>query len=510
VVEDGDSILDQTIVASAAAPIARDLHAGGATHEIPWLIAAYTLAATCVGPLYGKLADRHGSRPVFLTALGLFLAGSALCAAAGSLGELIAFRALQGLGGGGLMALAIVVLGQLRADEEAAGTTDAAGSRGNLAGAALVGIGLVLGPTVGGQIVEHVSWRWVFLVNLPLGGAALAAAWWALPRRAPATRGRVDGLGAGLLAAAAAALLLGCEWGGTRYAWDSPAIIGLGAVALAAVVGFGARQLRAAEPLVPLRVIGDRSVRVIALLQLLAGIGMAGSAIYVTLTLQIVHHVSPAGTGVRLLPMAAGLACGSLVGRRLLRGGQAPLTAAIAVGCVASAVGYGVLALTGVGTPYALLAGLLWLLGAGIGVGMGTEVVILQRVVDPAHLGIATASVRFAQELGTSLAAAGMGVLFSTRVSAAAGHSLASAVAGATRPVFALSALTMAVAAVAAARLPIALDSRRPAPGPAPAPATGPGDRPVTDVRRSRAVAGTPRWRERRGPRSIVGADARD
>jgi MFS family permease len=462
------AILDQTIVASAAAPIARDLHAGAAADQIPWLIAAYTLAGTCVGPLYGKLADRVGSRPMFLAALGLFLAGSALCATAQSLGELIAFRAVQGLGGGGLMALAIVVLGQLRADEEAAGKTDGGGSRGNLAGAALVGIGLVLGPTVGGQIVEHVSWRWVFLVNLPLGGAALAAAWWALPRRAPATVGRVDGLGAGLLAASAAGLLLACQWGGTRYAWDSPAILGLGAVALAALAGFGVRQWRAAEPLVPLRVIGDRSVRVIALLQLLAGIGLAGSAIYVTLTLQIVHHVSPAGTGVRLLPMAAGLACGSLAGRRLLRGGDAPLTAAIGVGCVASAIAYGVLALTGVGTPYVVLAGLLWLLGTGVGVGMGTEVVILQRVVDPAHLGIATSSVRFAQELGTSLAAAGMGVLFSSRVSAAGGHGLAAAVAGATRPVFALAALAMGVAAFAAARLPIALEQQR-APAAAPA-----------------------------------------
>jgi MFS family permease len=462
------SVLDQTIVASAAAPIARDLHAAGAAHQIPWLIAAYVLSGTCVGPLYGKLADRLGARPMFLTAFAVFLAGSALCAAAGSLGQLIAFRALQGLGGGGLMTLAIVVLGQLRADEEAAGRTDAAGSRGNLAGAALVGIGLVLGPTVGGQIVEHVSWRWVFLVNLPLGAVALAVAWWALPHRAPLHRERVDGLGAGLLAAAAAALLLACQWGGTRYGWGSPPIVALGAVTLVSVAGFGVRQLRAAEPLVPLRVIGERSVRVIALLQLLAGIGMAGGALYVTLTLQIVHHIGPAATGVRLLPMAAGLACGSLLGRRLLKGGEAPLTAAIAVGCLASAVAFGTLALTGTGTPYAVLAGLLWLLGAGIGVGMGTELVILQRVVDPAHLGIAISSVRFAEELGTSLAAAGMGVIFSTRLSAAGGHETAVAVAGATRPVFALAALAMGAAALAAARLPIALERQRP---PAAAPA---------------------------------------
>jgi MFS family permease len=462
------SILDQTIVASAAAPIARDLHSAGATHQIPWLIAAYTLSGTCVGPLYGKLADRLGARPMFLAALGLFLAGSALCAAADSLSELIAFRAVQGLGGGGLMAVAIVILGQLRADEEAAGKTDGGGSRGNLAGAALVGIGLVLGPTVGGQIVEHLSWRWVFLVNLPLGSAALAAAWWALPRRAPAAAGRIDGLGAGLLAAAAVALLLGCQWGGTRYGWGSPTIVGLGAVALASLAGFGARQWLADEPLVPLRVIGERAVRVIALLQLLAGIGLAGGALYVTFTLQIVHHVSPAATGVRLLPMAAGLACGSLVGRRLLRSGEAPLTAAIVVGCLASAAAFGALALTGTGTPYAVLGGLLWLLGTGVGVGMGTEVVILQRVVDPAHLGIATSTVRFAEELGTSLAAAGMGVLFSTRVSTVTGHGLAAAVADATRPVFALSALAMTVAALAAARLPIALESgRRPATAPA-------------------------------------------
>ncbi|MFZ0386174.1 MAG: MFS transporter, partial [Solirubrobacteraceae bacterium] len=405
------AILDQTIVTSVAAPIVRDLHAagGGGGGQIPWLIAAYTLASTCVQPLYGKLADRFGPRRVFLTTLGLFLAGSTLCAAADSVGELIAFRAVQGLGGGGLMSVTIVALAHLRHERP-----DPAGNDGgNMMAAALVGIGLVLGPTVGGQIVEHLSWRWVFLINLPLGGLAWAVAWscMRLPHRDEPTP--LDLLGSALLALVATCLLLACQWGGQRYPWGAWQIVGLGALGLAAVAAFVVRQLCITEPLFPVRVIALHNVRAIAALQLLTGIGMTGSAIYMTIELQLVHGISPAATGVRLLPMAAGLAIGSIVGRRLLQTLET-LTRAIALGAVLSAATFGALALLGTGTPYWLLAALLCLLGCGIGVGMGTEVIALQRTVERRHLGIATAGVRFVETLGGALAASGLGVLFAT------------------------------------------------------------------------------------------------
>jgi MFS family permease len=440
------AILDQTIVTSAAAPIVRDLHPGGGVGQIPWLIAAYTLASTCVQPLYGKLADRFGPRLVFLTTLGLFLAGSLLCAAANSVGELIAFRAVQGLGGGGLMSVTIVALGHLRHERP-----DPHGyGGGNMMAAALVGIGLVLGPTVGGQIVEHLSWRWVFLINLPLGGLAWAVAWSCMrvPHHDEPTP--LDLLGSALLALVAACLLLACQWGGLRYAWGSWQILGLGTLGLVAVCAFVIRQLRTAAPLFPVRVIALHNVRAIASLQLLTGIGMTGSAIYMTIELQLVHGISPAATGVRLLPMAAGLAIGSIVGRRLLQSLET-LTRAIALGALLSAATFGVLALLGAGASYWVLASLLCLLGCGIGVGMGTEVIALQRTVERRHLGIATAGVRFVETLGGALAASGLGVLF-----AAGLHGSASASAAAAgHPVFAICAGVMTIAAGVALVMPL-------------------------------------------------------
>ena len=442
------AILDQTIVASAAAPIVRDLHPAGGLGEIPWLIAAYTLASTCVQPLYGKLADRFGPRRIFLTTLALFLAGSSLCAVAGSVGELIAFRAVQGLGGGGLMSVTIVALGHLR--HERADLDGGGGGGGGMMAAALVGIGLVLGPTFGGQIVEHLSWRWVFLINLPLGGSAWLVAWacMRLPHHDEPTP--LDLLGASLLAFVAACLLLAGQWGGQRYGWGSSPILALGALGLAAAAAFVVRQLRAAAPLFPVRVIALHNVRAIAVLQLLTGIGMTGSAIYVTIELQLVHGISPAATGVRLLPMAAGLAIGSIVGRRLLRSLET-LSRAIAVGALLSAAAFGVLALLGAGAPYWLLAALLGLLGCGIGVGMGSEVIALQQIVDRRHLGIATAGVRFVETLGGALAASGLGVLFATGL-----HSSApAAAAAAVHPVFGICAGVMAIAAGVALAMPL-------------------------------------------------------
>jgi MFS family permease len=338
------AILDQTIVSSAAAPIVRDLHPAGGAGQIPWLIAAYTLASTCVQPLYGKLADRLGARAVFLTTVALFLAGSALCAGADSVGELIAFRAVQGLGGGGLMSVTIVALAHLRQARGDAG--NAANQGNNLAAATLVGIGLVLGPTVGGQIVEHLSWRWVLLINLPLGGVAWMAAWACMRLPVPGDRTSLDLPGSALLAIAAGCLLLGCQWGGHQYAWRAWPVLALGAGGLAAVATFVVRQLRAAEPLFPVRVVTMHNVRAIALLQLLVGIGMTGGAVYMTIELQLVHQISPAATGVRLLPMAAGLAIGALVGRRLLARLET-LTRAIALGSLLSATAFAALATIG-------------------------------------------------------------------------------------------------------------------------------------------------------------------
>lgn len=260
----------------------------------------------------------------------------------------------------------------------------------------------------------------------------------------------LDLLGSALLALVAACLLLACQWGGQRYAWGGWQILGLGGVGLAAVAAFVVRQLRVEAPLFPVRVIALHNVRAIASLQLLTGIGMTGSAIYMTIELQLVHGITPAATGVRLLPMAAGLAIGSIVGRRLLQS-LSTLTRAIALGALLSATTFGALALLGAGTPYWLLALLLCLLGCGIGVGLGTEVIALQRTVERRHLGIATAGVRFVETLGGALAASGLGVLFATELHGSAPAAAAAAV----HPVFGICAGVMAIAALVAPATPL-------------------------------------------------------
>ena len=313
-------------------------------------------------------------------------------------------------------------------------------------------------PPEDGRMLWQMTADSVILINLPLGGLAWAVAWscMRIPHRDEPTP--LDLLGSALLALFAACLLVDCQWGGQRYAWGSWQIIALGTLGLAAVAAFIVRQLRTKAPLFPARMIALHNVRAIAVLQLLTGIGMTGSAIYVTLELQLVHGISPAATGVRLLPMAAGLAFGSLVSRRLLQSLET-LTRAIALGALLSAAAFCVLAFLGPDAPYGMLAALLLLLGCGIGVGMGSEVIALQQTVERRHLGIATAGVRFVETLGGALAASGLGVLFATRVhgsaAGAAGGAAAAAAAAAVHPVFAICAGVMAIAAGVALAMPL-------------------------------------------------------
>ena len=296
------AMLDQLIVGTALPRIVGDL--GGVAH-LSWVVTAYVLASTITTPLYGKLGDMYGRKRLFITAIVIFLAGSALAGLSQTMAELIMFRAIQGLGAGGLMVSAIAIIGDLVSPRE----------RGQYMGyiMAVMMIATIGGPLLGGWITDSFSWRWIFYINLPIGGAALAylAATLKLSRRR--VEHRVDYLGAVVLAIAATAIVLGATWGGTQYAWASPQIIGLIAVSVVAVAAFLVIESRAAEPILPLRIFRNRNFSLVTALSFLAGLSMFGAITFLPLYQQTVQGASPTISGLLLTPMMVGVMITSLI-----------------------------------------------------------------------------------------------------------------------------------------------------------------------------------------------------
>ena len=288
------AVLDQNIVSAATVPIVRDLAPARGIDQVPWLISAYALAATAALPLYGKLCDVLGPKRVFLGAIAVFLAGSALCGAAQDMGQLIAFRALQGLGGGGLMSVTMVVLAVLKGG----GPREKPGG-GSGIGGIVAGAGMALGPLLGGALAQHAGWRWIFYVNLPVGLAVLvvAARVLHLPHRGSGPGPRIDYLGAALGAALSTGLLLVSEWGGKQYGWTSPVVLGL-CGGCAAVLGlFLWRQATAAEPILPLGLFRIRTLRIGFAVQGLVGMALTGSVVYVLVYLQVARGIGATSAG---------------------------------------------------------------------------------------------------------------------------------------------------------------------------------------------------------------------
>ncbi|WP_199807984.1 MFS transporter [Streptomyces sp. NRRL S-350] len=397
------AVLDMNIVSAATVPIVRDLDPVHGVDRLPWLISAFSLAATALLPLYGKLCDLYGAKRVLIAALGTFLLGSGLCGAAQSMGQLIAFRAVQGIGGGGLMSVTMVVLAHLKDPAQR-------GGKGGAMGGIVAGFGMAVGPLVGALFTEHLSWRWIFYVNLPLGLLALVGI--ALVVRLPRAAGRrsVDFPGAALVAAFATGVLLVTEWGGKDHGWASPEILGLGAATLAALGLFLWRQATAAEPILPLSLFRIRVVRLGFAIQGLVGMAMTGSIVYVMLYLQIARGVAPTSASLYLIPMAAGMtAVGLLVGRLTDRGHSTRTFLVAGAGCAALA-----LALLGLSGPdtglWAVLAELA-LLGCGLGQLIGQLITVVQEAAPRHQLGVATSGVRFFQTLGSALGAALFGTV---------------------------------------------------------------------------------------------------
>jgi EmrB/QacA subfamily drug resistance transporter len=396
--------LDQTIVATALPTIVGELH--GLEH-MSWAVTAYLLAATIGLIVYGKLGDQFGRKPVFVLAILVFLLGSALAGLAQTMGQLIAFRALQGIGGGGLTIGAQAIVGEFIAPRE----------RGRYLGAffGMFGLASVAGPLLGGYLTDAWSWRWCFYINLPLGAVTLAIVTAVLPLPRHPTRPHLDYLGAALLAAAVTCMLLVTSWGGTRYAWASPTIIALGVAAAVLLGGFVLAERRAPEPVVPLRPFRSRVFNVANGLGLVIGVVLFGTIVYVPAFFQMAQGVSATQAGLRMLPMMAGLLAAAVwAGQRISATGtykRFPIA-----GMASGAAGLALLSRLGADTPYPLAASFLLVLGVGMGLSMQVIVLAIQNDAPPGDLGAATSATNFLRQLGGSFGTAAFGAVFASRL----------------------------------------------------------------------------------------------
>jgi EmrB/QacA subfamily drug resistance transporter len=398
------AMLDQTVVSTALPRIVGDL--GGVTH-LSWVVTAYVLASTITTPLYGKLGDLYGRKRWLMAAIVIFLIGSALSGLAHSMDQLIMFRALQGLGAGGLMVGVIATIGDLVSPRE----------RGQYMGyiMAAMMLAMIAGPLVGGYITDDLSWRWIFYINMPVGGAALIYLWVTLRMPYKKVEHKIDYLGAGTLAIAATALVLLTTWGGTEYAWRSVQIIGLGVIAVAATALFIWIQTRAAEPVLPLHVFRNRNFSVATGMSFLLGMAMLGALTFLPLYQQTVQHLSAVGSGLMLIPMMLGVTTTSLIGGFVMTRTGRYRFMPIVGGAIMSVAMF---LLTGLHSNTGLLESGLFYVVLGIGMGFLMQItsVIVQNSVQPRDIGVASSSRTFFQQIGSSIGVALFGAIFARRL----------------------------------------------------------------------------------------------
>jgi EmrB/QacA subfamily drug resistance transporter len=391
--------LDQTIVATALPRIVGDL--GGIT-QYSWVFTAYMLTSTVTVPLYGKLGDAYGRKNLFLFAIVVFLAGSALCGAATTMTQLVLFRALQGIGAGGLFPLSLAVIGNIVPPRD----------RGRWQGliGAVFAASSIIGPAVGGFIVDNASWRWIFLVNVPVGGLALAVISVTMPRRARRMQHSIDWLGALVLAGGTASLLLGLVWSGKQYSWTSGHV--LLALALAAVLlaFFAVVERRASEPILPFSILRNPIVAGSVACMALVGMAMFGTISYVPLFVQGVIGTSATSSGIVLTPLLLGAVTTSLLAGQLVsRTGRYRWNAIL--GPLVLTAGMLLLWRMGTGTTNGEAARNMVVAGVGIGSMMQVFVLSVQNAVPRAHIGSATALTQFGRQMGATLGVAIIGVI---------------------------------------------------------------------------------------------------